>query len=53
MTSYDFLKRIEEKKLKILDLALALLWWVGRDDPSKGMTATEICVETEYIPVSF
>jgi hypothetical protein len=47
MTSRDFLKRIEEKKLKILDLALALLWWAGRDDPSKGMSATAICSELE------
>ncbi|MGA7242403.1 MAG: hypothetical protein WBX19_04430 [Terracidiphilus sp.] len=47
MTSSDFLKCIEEKQLKILDLALALLWWVGRDDPSKGIGAAVICSELE------
>lgn len=47
MNANDFLKRIEDRELKILDRALALLWWVGREDPTKGMSAAGICSELE------
>ncbi len=39
MTSLEFLRRLER--------ALALLWWVGRDDPTVGMSAAAVCTELE------
>lgn len=39
--------RIENGKLKAIDRALALLWFVGREIPTIGMPATAICSEVE------
>ncbi|MFZ0913773.1 MAG: hypothetical protein WBQ76_12370 [Candidatus Korobacteraceae bacterium] len=47
MTLSDFLRRIDNEKLTALDRALALLWFVGREDPIVGMTAAEICLQVE------
>ena len=47
MTSIEFLRRIEDDKLGAIDRALALLWFVGRDDPTVGMTASDICAQVE------
>jgi len=47
VTSIEFLRRIENDKLGVIDRALALLWFVGRDDPTVGMTASDICAEVE------
>lgn len=47
MTSIDFLRRIENGSLTAIDRALALLWFVGREDPAVGMTPAAICNEVE------
>ncbi len=47
MTATDFLERIEDTKLKIVERAIALLWWVGREDPTKGLAPQQICSELE------
>lgn len=48
MTGPAFLRRLEEgRSLKGIDRAIALLWWVGREDPALGMTAKDICVVVE------
>ena len=47
MTAADFLERIESSELKMFERAIALLWWVGRDNPSNGLAPQEICAELE------
>jgi hypothetical protein len=47
MTSIEFLERIEDESLKMIDRAVALLWWEGREDPTKGLDATAICAALE------
>ncbi len=46
-TSPEFLRRIEDGDLKMIDRAIALLWWIGREDPRKGMSPAAICSELE------
>jgi hypothetical protein len=46
-TSSEFLRRIEDRDPRMIDRAIALLWWVGRDDPTKGMSPAAICSEME------
>jgi hypothetical protein len=46
-TANDFLRRIEDREMQIIERAIALLWWVGREDPTQGMTAQIICSELE------
>ena len=33
--------------MRLQDRSVALLWWVGCEDPTKGMTAASICRELE------
>jgi len=47
LTASEFLRRIEDRKLKLLDRAIALLWWAGREDPTIGMSPAAICCELE------
>jgi hypothetical protein len=47
VTNADFLRVIEDRDLKLIDRALSLLWWVGRDDPTRGMSPAAICSELE------
>jgi hypothetical protein len=47
MTATDFLERIEDTKLKTIERAIALLWWAGRGNPTKGLSPQEICSELE------
>jgi hypothetical protein len=47
MNEIEFVDRLHASGLEIYELALALLWWVGRDDPAKGLTAKEICAVLE------
>jgi hypothetical protein len=48
MTAPAFLRQLEaERQLLGLDRVLAVLWWVGREDPSLGMTARDICAVVE------
>jgi len=47
LTASEFLRRIQDRKLTVRDHAIALLWWVGREDPTKGMRAAAICLELE------
>jgi hypothetical protein len=47
VTPIEFLRRIENDKLGAIDRALALLWFVGRDDPAVSMTAGAICTQVE------
>jgi hypothetical protein len=43
MTIDDFFRRIDGDKLTTVERALALLWWVGREDPAAGLRAREVC----------
>jgi hypothetical protein len=47
MMASEFLQRIEDRNLKTIDLAIALLWLAGREDPSGGMSAADVCAELE------
>lgn len=47
MTDIKFLGALHERDLGVYERAIALLWWVGRDDPTKGLTAREICSALE------
>src|SRR5687768_11522895 len=42
MTDLDFLGAIEDRPFSMFERALALLWWIGRDDPNKGLAAVDI-----------
>jgi hypothetical protein len=48
MTSTEFLERIEDEDLKMIERAVALLWWEGREDPTKGLDAAAICASLEF-----
>lgn len=52
MDTAAFLRAIAPQPLTLRDRALALLWWVGRDDPKEGLTAREICdfIEAQGFP---
>src|SRR2546428_7176480 len=43
MTIDDFIRRADNDNLTTLERARALLWWIGRDDPIRGLTAREVC----------
>lgn len=47
MTDVQFLEILEERGLTVYDRALGLLWWTGKDDPTQGLTAKEICSALE------
>lgn len=48
MTDIDeFLLSLEGTTLKAMDKAIALLWWMGRDDTEAGATAKELCAIIE------
>lgn len=47
MTDIEFLNALHERDLGVYERALGLLWWVGRDDPTKGLSAREICSALE------
>ncbi len=47
MTPTEFLRLIENDKLGSIDRALALLWFVGRNDPTQGLSANAICTQVE------
>lgn len=47
MTSSEFLRQIERDGLKMLDRAIALLWWEGLSDPTNGLDASQVCLELE------
>ncbi|QNH15552.1 hypothetical protein HEP74_00675 [Xanthomonas sp. SS] len=42
LTPKDFLRRVDQQCLRQMDRALALLWFVGREDQTAGLTAKEI-----------
>lgn len=48
MTAQEFLSRIKERDLKALDQSVALLWWAGREDHSRGLSTRSICEEIEF-----
>lgn len=39
----EFLLSLEHSALKTMDKAIALLWWMGREDPNVGATARQLC----------
>lgn len=43
MTIDEFLRQVDKEDLTTLERARALLWWVGREDPTRGLTAREVC----------
>jgi hypothetical protein len=45
----EFLRSIDDTESSLLDRALAILWWISRDDPSANITANEICKEVEAL----
>ncbi len=47
MTIDQFLQVIDHERLTVLDRALALLWWVGRENASNGLSARDICETLE------
>jgi hypothetical protein len=47
MTPSEFVGRIERDGLKMIDRAIALLWWEGLSDPTIGLGAAEVCLELE------
>jgi len=44
ITEKDFLNRVDESCAKQIDRALALIWFVGVEDQTKGLTAREIAI---------
>jgi hypothetical protein len=47
MSELEFLHRLHERGAPIVERAVGLLWWVSRDDPTRGLTAREICSALE------
>jgi hypothetical protein len=43
----EFLEATSTREMVLLDRALALIWWAGRDDPTQGISAREICTLLE------
>ena len=43
MNTSTFLSRLDDSALTSVDRALAILWFVGRDEPQAGMSAKDIC----------
>lgn len=43
MTDLEFLGVLHERGERIYDQVIALLWWIGRADPSTGASARSIC----------
>lgn len=43
MTETEFLEALHDRGLGVYDRAIGLLWWIGRIDPTKGLTARDIC----------
>ncbi|MCW5622278.1 MAG: hypothetical protein KIS79_14320 [Burkholderiales bacterium] len=43
MTDLDFLNALHKRGVGVYERAIGLLWWVGRDNPTIGLTAREIC----------
>jgi hypothetical protein len=39
----EFLRALDELAPGMFDRALAVLWWIGREDPTIGMSAKAIC----------
>jgi hypothetical protein len=39
----EFLLSLEHSTLKMMDKAIALLWWMGRNDAQAGATARQLC----------
>ena len=53
MSATAFLRRVEQDRaLSGIDRALAVLWWVGREDPTLGMFAKDVAgvIETSGQP---
>jgi hypothetical protein len=48
MNATEFVLAIDDKDLTTFDRALAVLWWIGRDDPAIGMGSKEICDVLEH-----
>ena len=47
MNEHKFLDLLAQRGLGVYDRGLALLWWIGREDPTRGLTASEICALLE------
>ena len=47
MKRSDFLRLLQRRGETSYTQALALLWFVGREDPTEGLTAREICADLE------
>jgi hypothetical protein len=43
MTAPEFVQRLDERNLSAVDRAIALLWWIGRADPTLGLAARACC----------
>lgn len=43
MTIDEFIRRADNEEFTTQDRALALIWWIGKEDPTRGLTAREIC----------
>lgn len=47
MNEREFLHVLHERDLRVYERAVGLLWLVGREDPTKGFSAREICSALE------
>jgi hypothetical protein len=47
MTPTEFLRAIDGPALSMVQRALALLWWVGRHEPSESLSTGEVCSAIE------
>lgn len=43
MNTTEFLAAIDLPTITNHERALALLWWAGRDDPARGLSAAQVC----------
>ena len=43
MTGEEFLKEIDDPELSMFERAMAVLWWASRDEPTRGLSARQIC----------
>ncbi|MFN0301170.1 MAG: hypothetical protein ACKVQU_12565 [Burkholderiales bacterium] len=47
MTKTEFLHALHDRGQGVYEQAIGLLWWMGSEDPTKGLTAREICSDLE------
>lgn len=47
MNEVEFLHLLHDRGVTIFERSIGLLWWMSRDDPTRGLTAREICSALE------